>query len=66
MIKLPSLVGVLCAIFESMENHEDDADDSEWFDSVSSMRENTQSIISGGSEDSDEYDGEIVRMTMRC
>ncbi|KAH9988013.1 hypothetical protein BJV77DRAFT_762352 [Russula vinacea] len=46
---------VLQAIFESMESHEDDADDSEWLDSAS-VRADTQSIIGGDSED--EYDGE--------
>jgi hypothetical protein len=46
---------VLHAIFESMEGHEDDADDSEWLDSAS-VRADTQSVIAGDSED--EYDGE--------
>lgn len=46
---------VLHAIFESMESHEDDADDSEWLDGVS-VRADTQSIIAGDSEE--EYDGE--------
>jgi hypothetical protein len=46
---------VLHAIFESMENREDDADDSEWLDGVS-VRADTQSIIAGDSEE--EYDGE--------
>jgi hypothetical protein len=46
---------VLHAIFESMESHEDDADDSEWLDGAS-VRADTQSIIAGDSED--EYDGE--------
>lgn len=47
--------GVLHAIFESMEGHEDDADDSEWLDSAS-VRADTQSVIADDSED--EYDGE--------
>jgi len=46
---------VLHAIFESMEGHEDDTDDSEWLDSAS-VRADTQSIIAGDTED--EYDGE--------
>lgn len=46
---------VLHSIFESMGGHEDDADDSEWLDSVS-VRADTQSIIAGDSEE--EYDGE--------
>lgn len=46
---------VLHTIFESMESHEDDADDSEWLDGVS-VRADTQSIIAGDSEE--EYDGE--------
>lgn len=45
----------LHAIFESVESHEDDADDSEWLDSAS-VRADTQSIIGGDSED--EYDVE--------
>lgn len=48
---------VLQAIFESMENHEDDADDSEWLDSAS-VRADTQSIIGGDSEDEDGETGE--------
>lgn len=47
--------GVLHAIFESMESHEDDADDSEWLDGAS-VRADTQSIFAGDSEE--EYDGE--------
>jgi hypothetical protein len=46
---------VLRAIFESLESHEDDADDSEWLDDAS-VRADTQSVIAGDSEE--EYDGE--------
>jgi len=46
---------VLHAIFESLESHDDDAEDSEWLDDVS-VRADTQSVIAGDSEE--EYDGE--------
>lgn len=46
---------VVHTIFESMESHEDDADDSDWLDGAS-VRADTQSIIAGDSEG--ECDGE--------
>jgi hypothetical protein len=48
--------GVLHAMFEGIESHEDDADDSEWLDGAS-VRADTQSVFAGDSEEDD--DGEM-------
>ncbi|KAH9956153.1 hypothetical protein BC827DRAFT_1233115 [Russula dissimulans] len=45
----------LQTMFENIQSHEDDVDDSEWLDSAS-VRADTQSIIGGDSDD--DYDGE--------